>query len=273
MKQRLAWMGRAHMRQTGLVGALALTALLSLGGCAGGTAGSMRTHDVVTESDTTNVDRRARIRYQLAEGYFGEGKYTIALDEIKQVLELEPNAVDAWILRAIIYIRLDQKALAEESFRRAQSIAPSNGAAARNYAWLLCSQKRYAESDVQFKRAVAANYEPARTYMSWGVCQKEAGQKALAEASLRQSLELEPLNPISGYHLAVLLFEAGEYQQARFYARRVYNGEFSNAASLWLGIRIERAMNNGVAMQQLVAQLRSRYPDSPEVAALDKGAF
>ena len=252
--------------------ALLLSAFFVLAGCA--SSGQSNIHrDIVTENDATNVDKRARIRYELAAGYFEQGKDTIALDEIKQVLQLEPNAVDAWILRGLIYLRLEQAALAEESFRRAQAIEPQNGAVARNYAWVLCTQKRYTESDAQFKRAIAANYELARTYMSWGVCQREAGHKAAAEDNLRKSLELEPLNPISGYNLAAILFDAGQYEQARFYARRVNNGEFSNAASLWLGIRIERALNNGIAMGQLASQLRSRYPDSPEVGALDKGAF
>jgi type IV pilus assembly protein PilF len=260
--------------QAASLGAVLLSALFALSACAssGSNQGDMR-RDIVTETDATNVDKRARIRYELAAGYFEQEKYTVALDEVKQVLQLEPNAVDAWVLRGLIYLRLEQTALAEESFRRAQVIAPKDGAVARNYAWVLCTQKRYAESDAQFKRAVAVDYELARTYMSWGVCQREAGQKAAAEDNLRKSLDLEPLNPISGYHLAGILFDAGQYEQARFYARRVNNGEFSNAASLWLGIRIEHALNNTVAQGQLASQLRSRYPDSPEAGALDKGAF
>ena len=265
--------GQLHYHGAKVASVFLLGSLLLLGACANSGQDRGLQRDIVTETDATNVDKRARIRYELAAGYFEQGKDTVALDEIKQVLQLEPNAVDAWILRGLIYLRLEKTALAEESFRRAQAIAPQNGAAARNYAWVLCTQKRYAESDAQFKRAIAANYELARTYMSWGVCQREAGQKVAAEENLRKSLELEPLNPISGYNLAALLFEAGQYEQARFYARRVNNGEYSNAASLWLGIRIERALNNGVAMGQLASQLRSRYPHSPELAALDKGAF
>ena len=264
---------RISGRKLGVAAALLCTAFLTLSGCASTTSTGNMQRDIVTEMDASAVDKRARIRYELATGYFEQGQNTVALDEVKQVLQLEPNAVDAWILRGLIYLRLEQNALAEESFRRAQAIAPQNGAVARNYAWVLCTQKRYAESDAQFKRAVTANYELARTYMSWGVCQREAGQKIAAEENLRKSLELDPFNPISGYHLANLLFDAGQHEQARFYARRVNNGEFSNAASLWLGIRIERALNNGLAMGQLANQLRSRYPDSPEAAALDKGAF
>ncbi len=274
MGQRMVSNGKKRQSRgaNAVFAAALLSAWLVLAGCANTNTGGI-TRDIVTETDATNVDKRARIRYELAMGYFEQGKDTVALDEVKQVLQLEPNAVEAWILRGLIYLRLEQLPLAEESFRRAQAIQPQNGAAARNYAWVLCTQKRYAESDVQFKRAVANNYELARTYMSWGVCQRDAGQKAAAEESLRKSLELEPLNPISGYNLAAIMFEAGQYEQARFYARRVNNGEYSNAASLWLGIRIERALNNGLAMSQLSSQLRSRYPESPEAGALDKGAF
>ena len=273
MNQRKISVGLCGGKARAYVSFLLLGTVFALAGCASNANSRLQSNDIVTDSDSTGVDRRARIRYELAVGYFQQGKDTIALDEVKQVLLLEPNSIDAWVLRGLIYLRLEQKELAEQSFRRAQAIAPQNGAAARNYAWLLCSQKRYTEADTQFKRAVAANYELARTYMSWGVCQREAGQKAAAEQTLRQSLELEPLNPISGYNLAAILFEAQQYEQARFYARRVNNGEFSTAASLWLGIRIERVLNNVVAMQQLASQLRSRFPDASELTALDKGAF
>ena len=46
-----------------------------------------------------------------------------------------------------------------------------------------------------------------------------------------------------------------------------------NAESLWLGIKIERALRDDVAMRQLVSQLRERYPDSRQWLAYERGAF
>lgn len=70
-----------------------------------------------------------------------------------------------------------------------------------------------------------------------------------------------------------MLFARGETRRAQFYVRRVNNGEFANADSLWLGIRIERALGDTQAMRQLADQLRKRFPDSRQAQAFDRGAF
>ena len=259
--------------------AAACVALLFLGACAGRNGagmggGSTATNDVITASDESDATKRARIRYELAMGYFEEGKTTIALDEVKQVLQLLPTSVDAWVLRGLIYMRLEQKALAEESFRRAQALQPNNGLVAHNYGWLLCQQKRYPESVVQFQKAVASGYvDASRSYMNMGICQTEAGQKAQAEESFRRSVEMEPTNPISGYNLALIMYQRANYEQARFYIRRINNGDYANAQTLWLGVRVEHALHNRVAEQQLAMQLRSRFAASNEVSLLDRGAY
>jgi type IV pilus assembly protein PilF len=109
--------------------------------------------------------------------------------------------------------------------------------------------------------------------MALGVCQARAGRTADAESSLARSYELDAGNPVTGYTLARLLYGRGDYERARFYIRRLNNSDLANAESLWLGIRVERRMNDRQAMQQLADQLRRRYPASRERAAFDRGAF
>jgi type IV pilus assembly protein PilF len=100
-----------------------------------------------------------------------------------------------------------------------------------------------------------------------------AQQFAEAEQSLLKSYELDAGNPVVGYHLASLLLRRQELKKAQFYIRRVNNGEYSTAGSLWLGIKTERAIGDTVAMQQLADQLRKRFPESPEFLAFERGAF
>jgi type IV pilus assembly protein PilF len=72
--------------------AIGATLLLALAGCAskpGGETGASR--DMVTESDETDARRRARIRMELAVGYFEQGKTNVALDELKQVIASDPT--------------------------------------------------------------------------------------------------------------------------------------------------------------------------------------
>ena len=65
----------------------------------------------------------------------------------------------------------------------------------------------------------------------------------------------------------------GDYTRAQFYVRRLNNSEQANAESFWLGVRVERRMNNSEAMLQLADQLKRRFPKSNEAAAYERGAF
>ena len=73
---------------------------------------------IMTESDETNARMRAKLRVELAIGYFQAGQTTVALDEIKQALVADPTFPEAYNLRGLIYMRLDDPASAEDSFRR-----------------------------------------------------------------------------------------------------------------------------------------------------------
>ena len=174
--------------------------------------------DLVTESDEPPQRRRARLRLELASSYFEADKTNVALDEIKQSLVADPDYAEAYSLRGLIYMRMGDNALAEESFRRAIALNPRDGNAMHNQAWLMCQQKRYAEADQLFTRAAAqpGYTNAARTLMTQGVCQVRAGKPADAERTLGHSYELDPGNPITGFTLANLLFQRGDLSRARF---------------------------------------------------------
>ena len=78
---------------------------------------------------------------------------------------------------------------------------------------------------------------------------------------------------MTAYTLSQLLFQRGDFARAQFYIRRLNNSELANAQSLWLGIKVERRMNNRQAMEQLASQLRRRFPQSRELLAYERGAF
>jgi type IV pilus assembly protein PilF len=231
--------------------------------------------DIVTESDEPDQRRRARLRLELATGYFEQGQTTVALDEIKQSLATDPSYGDAFNLRGLVYMRLNDIPLAEDSFRRALALNPRDADAAHNYGWLLCQQARYNESFRLFAQATAnPTYGgKAKTWMAQGVCQVRAGQRTEAEQSLMQSYELDAGNPVTGYSLANLLYARGELTRAQFYIRRLNNSEFANAETLWLGIKTERKLNNRETLLQLADQLKKRFAQSPEAALYEKGVF
>ena len=255
--------------------ALVWVVLSAIGGCASTPGAAPASRDMMTESDEPEARKRARIRMELAVGYFEQGQTSVALDEVKQVIALDPGFPDAYNLRGLIYMRLNDLGQAEDSFRRAVALNPRDANVQHNYAWLLCQQGRYDEAQRAFDVAMA---DPlyggrAKTLMAQGLCQAKAGRTAEAERSLARSYELDAGNPVTGFNLATLLYRRGDYTRAQFYIRRLNNSELANAETLWLGIKVERRLNDQVAMQQLGEQLRKRYPQSREATAYDRGAF
>jgi type IV pilus assembly protein PilF len=51
------------------------------------------------------------------------------------------------------------------------------------------------------------------------------------------------------------------------------NSELANAETLWLGVKIERKLNNRENALQLADQLKKRFAQSSQAAAYEKGAF
>ncbi len=259
---------------------LSLAALLW--GCAATPVGTnssggqiSKTGDVVTDSDEPENRKRARLRLELASGYFEQGQTTVALDEIKQSLANDPSYGEAFNLRGLIYMRLNDPGLAEDSFKRALALNPRDANTAHNYGWLTCQQRRYAESEAWFAQVMSnATYgRRAQTLMTQGVCQMAAGENAKAERSFARSYELDATNPIAGYNLSSLLYQRGDFSRAQFYIRRLNNSDLANSESLWLGIKVERSIGDRVAMLQLAEQLKKRFPRSKELLSYDRGRF
>jgi type IV pilus assembly protein PilF len=259
-------------------------AVVTLAGCAnkgmpGMPAASQTTAasgaELTTESDEGKARKRARTRLELAISYFEAGQTTTALDEIKQSLVADPNYAEAYNLRGLVYMRMDDPGLAEDSFRRAIAINPRDANTMHNYGWLLCQQNRYNDAMAQFNAALAVPgyIDASKTLMTEGLCQIRAGQNAEAEKTLMKAYEFDAANPVIGYNLAALLAKREDWTRAQFYVRRVNNGPAANAETLWLGVKVERKLNNREAVSQLGTQLQSRFPQSREAIAYERGNF
>lgn len=266
--------GAAPRGRLGLL-ASSLVLLAALAGCASGPGGATggQATEPLTESDEPEARTRARLRVELATGYFEQGKATVALDEIKQALAADPTYAPAYVLRGLVYMRLNDNRLAEDSFRRALQISPRDPDALHNYGWFQCLQGRRLQAIELFQQALASPVYggQAKTLMAKGICQVQMGQLAEAEGSFARSYELDAANPVSAYNLARLLYRRGEYVRAQFYARRLNNSEQANAESLWLGIGIERRLGETQAAEQLGQQLLRRFPQSREAASYRRG--
>lgn len=262
---------------TGLTVCLLLGVSAGVSGCTGlgKTSATTSEGQYLTPSDEPEIRRRARIRLELAVSYLGLGQTKVAFDEVKQSIAIDPTYADAYNVRGLVYMQLNDLAQADLSFQRALALHPGDLDVLHNRAWLVCQLQRYAEADQIFATVLAnpAYSGRSKTLMAQGLCQARAGNAVAAEKTLLTAYELEAGNPVIAYNIGVLQYQRSEHKRAQFYIRRLNNSELANAESLWLGIKIERALSDSVSMRQLADQLRRRFPDSREFAAFQRGAF
>jgi len=243
-----------------------------LSGCAVPAGGS---RDMLTAADDSDARKRARIHLELAVAYFSEGKTAIALDALKQSLSADAGLFEAHNLRGLIYMRLNEPALAEEGFRKALALQPNTATVQHNFGWMLCQQGRMADASAQFSAALAnPNYDArAKTLMAQGVCQAKAGDAAAARTSLLGAYQLEPGNPVVVYTLASQLSKQGDSRSALSYIARINESQWANPETLWLGIKLSRSNSDALRMAQWSSALRTRFAGSRELGLLERGAF
>lgn len=255
--------------------ALVVGLAIGLAGCETQTRSGPAPRDSVVAPDTDSA-RRARTRLELAGAYFAQGQSSTALDEVKLALNLNPSLPEAWNMRGLIYASLGDATLADESFQRALQLAANDADSLHNYGWFQCQNGRYVEAESLFARAlVQPQYRDSpRTLLAQGVCRARAGKLAEAEQVLQRAFELEPVNLAVAVNLAEVLYRRGDFERARFYIRRANSQpDVVNAQTLWLAARIEQRAGNRQGAADFGTQLRSRFPQSPEAAAFERGDF
>ncbi|MGS0742551.1 type IV pilus biogenesis/stability protein PilW [Glaciimonas sp. GG7] len=260
---------------------LATAVLALLSGCATQSGGgftkdeSEARRELPTNSDLTDAQRRARIRLELAVGYYGHGQLEVALDEVKQAISADPELADAYSMRGLIYMDMGETGLADDNLQRALKLTPNNPDLANNYGWFLCQNGREKESIAYFQRALKSRsyLSPAKALTNAGVCSLKMKERTDAERYFLHAFQFDASNPLTNANLALLSVEHNDAERARFYMGLVTKVDVLGANVLWLAIKVEHKLGDRVAEKNLVAQLRQRYPGSAEYASYQRGVF
>ena len=268
--------GLAAILLAGLLSACSTTSNTSTTAGAGPLQGS--TTELKTASDETNTEKRASIRLQLAIGYYQEGNYQVALDEVKKALSHNSNFSDAYMVRALIYTQMGEMALAEENYQSALRLAPRNPDLANNYGSFLCQNGRGALAMPYFEAALKnpMYQSPVKAMVNAGDCALKMKQYDAAERYLLEALRIEPNVPTIHAGLARVYFVRRDHTRAGFFINRLTQltkPENLSADLLWLAVRIQRKLGDVGQESSLATQLRRRHPGSPEFAAFQRGAF
>ncbi|MEX2013756.1 MAG: tetratricopeptide repeat protein [Parcubacteria group bacterium] len=134
--------------------------------------------------------------YQLARIYFVRGDFTSALEEINKELEANPENLRSLYIRGLIYGYRNQTGdleRAEGDFRRFTEWAPSEWAGYNDLAWILSKNGKYAQTEIELKRALEKVPEARNNPWLWnalGVAELNLKKYSNAAASFRKAKEL-----------------------------------------------------------------------------------
>lgn len=212
----------------------------------------------------------AEINARLGLSYLQQGNYDVALEKLERAIEQDPGLPAAHHYIAALYNATRNFDLADRHYLRAIRLSPNDPALLNNYGVFLCEQTRYREAEDRFLRAagISGNRQPEEAWQNAAFCMLRIPDSDKAEQYFRRAVDLDPMNPSVLYQLSLLNHETGEQMQARAFLQRYEAIARHSAQTLWLGVRIERALNNLPAADDYARQLREEFPRADETARL-----
>lgn len=256
---------------------LSLFALLTvLAGCGGAPMHSAGPSEAISQmSGGSDAWQRAKVHTELAALYYRDGNMAVALEELRIALESESGYAPAYNMLGLVHMHLREFPRADDNFRRALSLAGNDPEINNNYGWFLCQTGRPRDALSYFTAAIKNSLyaTPERAYLNAGVCAIKAGDDVAAEDYLQKGLRLGRPLAQAYLPLAGIQYRRGNLREARQLLSELNRQAEPNAEVLWLSLRIERKLGDRLAEAGYAAQLRRRFPDSPESLALSKGYF
>jgi type IV pilus assembly protein PilF len=258
-----------------IVSLLLVAAALALGGCASKPATpapAPAAAPAPTKQEAT-PQQRAQIKTELAAGYYERGQMDVALEELGNAKALDPANPKIYNIYGLVYAMLGERAKAEENFRQALSIAPSDSEIRENWGAYLCATGREREALAELEQVLKDPLykTPEIALINAGKCSAALGQTKNAEDYLRRALGASPGNPIAAYNLALLAYRDARFGEARAWIRPVMQQPSPSPEALYLGLCIERKQGDRQAERSYESQLKNRWPDSPEAKAVASG--
>jgi len=224
-------------------------------------------------SATDDKRRVADAHLELANAYFSEGRFDIALDEADLALSADSERTDVLGLRALALMKLEEPQQAMESMQRALQIAPDDPSLQNNMGWILCESGKAMQGLPYFDRALSNRRyaSPANAAMNAGLCSLKIGDKTRAEKYFRQALQSDRGLLPAQANLARLTFERGDIATARKQILPVIASGRASSDDFSMAIRIERKLGDKDAEVSLASQWQRRFPDSPQLQAYLRG--
>lgn len=243
----------------------AMLALCALAGChtvSGGRNGSSLHQETSLRDDDNKPHRASQNDIALAEQYIQDGKYEVALDRLKNAVQLEPSSADAYTMLGLLYERINRPAQAEASYAKSAKLAPDKGDILNNYGAWLCRSGHPSEADAWFRKALADPFykTPGTALGNAASCALKAEKPALAESYDRQILAQDPTNAGALQEMATTLHQRGDDLHARAFVERLLAAGTASPEMLDLAASIEDRLGDASAARGYRDRIATEFP-------------
>ena len=255
-------------------GWVALLVLL-VAGCAARPDAPLSEAEVLARQELAKQQYRAKVHTELGAGYFRRGQHKIALQELDEAVAADPRYGPAYNVRGLIHMQIQRPVQARADFERALALNPQDSEARNNYGWFLCGQGEYALSLAHFNAALKDPLyaTPALAALNAATCARKAGNAGAAASYLERALRA-PAPPAGAWlEKAEQSYAQAQYAEARQWLAQYARVANPSAQSLWLGVRLERALRDEKAQASYASQLTRQFPESTEAARLRAGQY
>ena len=234
--------------------------LLTLNAC-------VTTRDELGKKDDSAA---AAANMQLAINSMQQGDLSGAKAKIDKALGQDSKNAAARFVAGMLYSKINEAHKAEGFYADAVALEPRNGDYVNGYAAFLCAHRNFSKGEkMALKVAEDPLYKaPYVALLNAGNCAIDDGRANKAEEYFRRALKLQPNFGPALFQMAELEFKSTNYLAARAFLERYQQNTPVSAASLWLGVRIERGMGNMSAAQNYARRLKEEFSTSDETKAL-----
>ena len=240
--------------------ALSMVVLAALTGCES-TQETLGTPDAV---------RAAEINLQIGTDYLRKNNLVQAKEKIDKAVEQNPRSSQGQITAGLLYEQLGDSDKADAFFAKGLALDPENPEVQNNYGAYLCQKGKHERGEKLMLQAAANKLyrTPEVAYLNAANCASAGGDVKRAEANLRKALAVRPKFSEALYQMADLQFKQTDYLSARGFLERYTEVGRTSPATLWLGVRIERALGNAAAAKNYAERLKLEYPRAAQTKEL-----
>ncbi|MBX3743805.1 MAG: tetratricopeptide repeat protein [Verrucomicrobiae bacterium] len=169
---------------------------------------SVRAHTLATEfleRAAAAHPEAAPVRFQLALALLASGRDADALNDLQDVVRLDPNHAEAHTRLGAILAAQERYGDAERHFAEVVRLAPHSDVALNNLGLAMARQGRFEDAIVAYRQALAANPRSVAAHVHYGLALEGLGQTRDAIEHFRTALRLDPSHSEAATRLKTLL--------------------------------------------------------------------